>query len=86
MPYQHFTTPRFWKLYDELPQEIQELADKNFALLKSDPSNPSLHFKKVGVLWSARIGRRYRVLAPEREEGLVWTWISPHAEYDHLLP
>ena len=86
MPFQHFTTPGFWKLYHALPQEIQDLADKNFALLKSDPSHPSLHFKKVGALWSARVGRHYRVIATEREEGLVWSWIGPHAEYDHLLP
>ena len=86
MPFQHFTTPRFWKLYNALPQEIQDLADRNFALLKSDPLHPSLHFKKVGALWLARVGIHYRVIATEREEELVWVWIGPHAEYDHLLP
>jgi len=44
----HFTTKRFWKGYDSLPEKVQQVADQNYALLKTDPSHPSLHFKKVG--------------------------------------
>lgn len=80
----HFTTPQFWKLYHGLPLEVRELADKNFALLKADPSHPSLRLKRVGPYWSARVGLHYRVLAKERAEGLVWFWIGPHAVYDAL--
>ena len=40
----HFTLPRFWQYYQKLPRDIQELADKNYELLKSDPNHPSLHF------------------------------------------
>jgi hypothetical protein len=68
----HFATPEFWPRYRELPAEIQELADKNFALLQSNPQHPSLRFKKTGIYWSARVGLHYRVLAKERAEGLVW--------------
>ncbi len=39
----HFTTPDFWDGYQGLPKEIQELADKNYALLRTDPNHPSLH-------------------------------------------
>ncbi len=31
----HFALPRFWFHYRQLPQEVQELADKNFALLSN---------------------------------------------------
>ena len=44
----HFASQQFWDLYDALPKQVQELADKNFKLLKEDPWHPSLHFKKVG--------------------------------------
>ena len=71
----HFTTPEFWAAYEALPVEVRKLADKNFKLLKLDSHHPSLHFKKIGVLWSARVGRGYRALARERAEGLVWFWI-----------
>ena len=36
-----------------LPVEVQAIADKSFALLKSNSKHPSLHFKKVGRFWSA---------------------------------
>lgn len=81
----HFTTPQFWTLYQSLPPEIRTLADKNFALLKLSPNHPSLHLKKIGIYWSARVGLHYRVLAKKRAEGLVWFLIGPHAIYDALL-
>jgi hypothetical protein len=52
----HRTTPQFWDLYEKLPKQIQRLADNNFELLKADPHHPSLKFKKVGNMWSARVG------------------------------
>ncbi len=82
---EHFTTPRFWERYEALPADVRELADQNYALLKANPMHPSLHFKKVGALWSVRVGLHYRALAHEREEGLVWFWIGAHAEYERLL-
>ncbi len=81
----HRTTPRFWQAYDALPDEVQRLADENFDLLKSDPRHPSLHLKKVGRFWSARVGLHYRVLAVEGEEALVWFWIGNHDEYERLI-
>jgi mRNA-degrading endonuclease RelE of RelBE toxin-antitoxin system len=82
----HFASPEFWFHYRQLPPEIRELADKNFDLLKSNPrQHPSLRLKKMGAFWSARVGRRYRALAKERPEGLVWFWVGPHDRYDFLL-
>ena len=84
----HFTLPRFWRHYGQLPREVQDAADKAFALLQTDPPHPSLHFKKVGrtkQLWSARVGMHYRALGMDKPEGVVWFWIGPHAEYDTLL-
>jgi hypothetical protein len=81
----HLATPEFWAHYRQLPDEMRNLADKNFALLKQDPHHPSLRLKKVGVYWSARVGLNYRALAKERAEGLVWFWIGPHDQYERLL-
>jgi hypothetical protein len=60
----HFTTPDFWFLYRILPKGIQILADQNFLLLKENPRHPSLRLKKVGPLWSVRVGLNYRANAP----------------------
>jgi len=82
----HFASSPFWECYRNLPVSIQELADKSFELLKSNPKHPSLHFKKVSKYrWAVRVGRKYRALAEEIEEGLIWFWIGTHAEYDKLL-
>lgn len=66
---------------------VRALADKNFALLMTDPRHPSLHFKKVGQFWSARVDLRYRAL-PSRwrvEGGMLWFWIGSHADYDAMM-
>jgi hypothetical protein len=70
-----------------LPAEVRALADKNFSLLKSDPSHPSLHFKLLGdgKLYSARVGLYYRALGLPRVAGVHWFWIGTHAEYDRLV-
>lgn len=81
----HFASPRFWACYSSLPLDVQRLADSAFDLLKENPRHPSLHFKKVGRFWSARVGLHYRALAVERESDIVWFWIGPHAVYDKLI-
>jgi hypothetical protein len=44
-----------------------------------------LHFKRVGRLWSVRVGLGHRALAVDGPDGLVWFWIGPHDEYERLL-
>jgi hypothetical protein len=81
----HKTTQRFWQNFNTLPTSIQQLARKNFNLLKKDLHHPSLQFKKVGKFWSARIGLNYRVLAFKDGEDYIWAWIGTHDEYDQIL-
>jgi hypothetical protein len=81
----HKTSSSFWVCYERLPEEIRNLAKKNFQLLKADLSHPSLQFKKVGKVWSARVGSNYRAVATPIEGGFLWIWIGTHAEYDKLL-
>ena len=81
----HHAAPSFWRCYDALPAAVQELAQKQFALLKADPAHPSLHFKEIGRYRSVRVGRRHRALAVVVEDGMLWWWIGTHAEYDRLV-
>lgn len=80
----HKATPRFWQCFYELPEPIQILAQKNYTLLKQDPSHHSLRFKQVGAFWSVRVGIHYRALAVKRPHGYTWVWIGHHAVYDQL--
>lgn len=87
-PLIYFTSPDYWALYRRLPSRVRQTADKYFSLLKSDPRHPSLHFKKIGDLWSVRAGAHYRAVgmdSPGEEKGILWFWIGSHAEYDRLI-
>jgi hypothetical protein len=81
----HFASPSFWEAYAKLPHSVRALADKNYALLKANPRHPSLQLKKVGRLWSVRVGHHYRALSVEVETGLLGFWIGSHADYDAIV-
>lgn len=79
------TTPGFRKRLRDLPPEVRRLARKNFKLWLRDPRHPSLHFKRIRNVWSARVGDDFRALAVVKGEATEWFWIGPHSEYERLL-
>ena len=81
----HRTTNRFWKCFEKLPSYVQKISKNNFQLLKANPLHPSLHFKKVGKLWSARVGLDYRALAVKDGDDFTWVWIGTHEEYERII-
>lgn len=78
-------SPKFWRCYRQLPEDVRRLADESYRLLQENPRHPSLHFKRIGRYWSIRAGMHYRALAVEHEADVVWFWVGTHAEYDRLL-
>ncbi|MFN5514778.1 MAG: type II toxin-antitoxin system RelE family toxin [Cyanobacteriota bacterium] len=80
------TTPDFWRTYRALSSDIQERAQRAYQLWQSNPSHPSLHFKKVGKnLWSIRVTSGYRALALKKGDDYYWFWIGSHDDYDNRL-
>ena len=57
-------------MYSELPAEIQELANKNYQLLKENPHHPSLQLKRIEELWSVRVGKYYRAIGIDAPDGI----------------
>jgi len=76
---------RFRQAFAALPAEIQHRARKAYQHWRQNPCHPSLHFKKVGKVWSARVDDNYRVLAHVIGDTTYWFWIGSHAEYERLL-
>jgi hypothetical protein len=72
-------------MYRALPVQVRDLADKNYALLKTNPAHPSLSLKRIGELWSVRLGLHYRALGVDADEGILWIWIGTHADYDKII-
>ena len=81
----HYASPRFWALYEALPADVRDLADKNFLLMKSNPQHPSLRFKRIRDLFSVRIGLHHRALGARVDDGVHWFWIGTYADYDKLV-
>ena len=78
---------RFWKCYNNLPEHIQRLADKNYRLWVANPHHPSLDFKRLkggGRRFSVRVGDHYRALGEKTDDGVVWVWVGTHEEYNRL--
>jgi hypothetical protein len=68
-----------------LPAGVRKIADKSFALLKTNPKHRSLRLKKVGDYWSVRAGKRHRALAVEVEDGVLWFSTGTHEDYERLV-
>ena len=80
-------TRRFWKLFNELPAEVQELARKNYLMWLSSPEHPSLRFCRLqggDDRFTVRVGDHYRALGMIEGDTMIWIWIGSHAEYDRL--
>ena len=81
----HRTTEFFWKCFNKLSPKIQKISKGQFNLLKSNKNHPSLHFKKVGKMWSIRISLDYRVLGIKDGDDFIWIWIGTHDEYKKMI-
>ncbi len=86
----HRANADFWKEYSALPAAICDRADKQFALLSTNPRHPSLQFKKLTErcgqeLWSVRVTLKYRALAVKLEDDYVWFWIGEHDVYEAMI-
>jgi len=49
------------------------------------PSHPSLHFKKAGDFWVARVDLSHRAAAVWNGKDYVWFWIGRHDEYERII-
>jgi hypothetical protein len=83
------TTAAFRKRYAALPLDVRNQARAAYRLFVANPHHSSLHFKRVHVtepVYSARVGRSYRVVGLLESDGaIVWFWIGPHESYETLL-
>lgn len=82
------TTAGFRKTFAQLPPQIQVQARNAYRLFRQNPQHPSLRYRTVHPIlpiYSARVGIHYRAVGVRDGDEVVWFWIGPHAEYDHVL-
>jgi mRNA-degrading endonuclease RelE of RelBE toxin-antitoxin system len=74
-------TKTFVRDYQKLPQDIQELTDKQLALLLSNPKHPSLHLKKMKDprdIWECRVTMSYRFTFQITENAYLLRKVGTH--------
>lgn len=82
------TTRTFWRRFDALPTDVQARATRAYTIWRTDPSHPSIQFKRVSAsepVYSVRIGLAHRALGLLDGNTVTWFWIGAHDEYDRLL-
>ena len=65
------TTRQFWRLFSNLPLDVQQDAKRPYRLFQSNPAHPGLQFKKLAGeddIYSARIGLDYRALTVMKKD------------------
>jgi hypothetical protein len=86
------TTRTNWKLFDKLPDDVQQRAKTAFEQWRENPHAAALQFKCVSdreALNSVRVGLRWRALGyrddAADEVTITWFWIGSHVEYYGLI-
>jgi hypothetical protein len=75
----------FLQQFAALSGPVRQKAKKQYALWLRDHWHPSLHFKRVGPYWSARVDRDHRVLGIETDGTIIWFYIGPHSGYERKI-
>ncbi len=74
--------------YGQLPAAVRQQARRAYRLWRSNPSHPSIQFKRIHStepIFSARVGLGWRALGTLEGNTVIWFWIGSHAEYDTMV-
>jgi len=79
----------YWQSFDELPEDIRKLAEKNYQLWKENTKNPGLRFKQIhqtAPVFSFRVGMRHRTVGTETDDGkIVWFWVGSFETFEATI-
>ena len=79
----------YWNGFDDLPRDVQKLAESNYRLWKQTPSHASLRFKQIHPelpIFSFRVGLKHRTIGVQTpDEKLAWFWIGSFQQYRDVV-
>lgn len=85
----HLREEPYWKHFDELPDDIKKLAQKNYRLWKKNPGHPGLRFKKIHAtlpVFSFRVGMRNRTVGVEVDDDkIAWFWVGSFENFSAMI-
>jgi len=79
----------YWKSFDELPEEVRNLAESNYQSWKQNSKNPGLRFKKIHnafPVFSFRVGMNHRTVGAEAQDGkMIWFWVGSFQDFKNEI-
>ena len=70
----------YWASFEDLPEDVKKLAEKNYNLWRESHNTPGLRFKqihKTQPIYSFRVGMKHRTVGIEAPDGKVaWFWVG----------
>jgi hypothetical protein len=83
-----YLTEDFIKLFEKLPERIQNRARYAYKQWKENPFRPNLQFKKVHQtkpIYSVRVNIGWRALGFKEDEKIIWFWVGSHESYNKII-
>ncbi len=82
----HRTLPSFWIKFDQLPEDVQRMAEAAYEEWINNPRSGGVRFKHIkGSYYSARINQNWRAVCRIQDGEYRWFWIGLHSDYERLL-
>ena len=82
-------TKTFKELFDSLPDQIKENAQKQYKFFLENQSHPSLRTKLIGStrnkklkVYEVTVGMGYRATYFRDGDVYVWFWVGTHNSFD----
>jgi len=79
----------YWAEFDDLPDDLRKLAEKNYRLWQETPTHPSLRFKQIHKdlpVFSFRVGMRHRTVGVQApDDKIAWFWIGSFAHFKEVV-
>lgn len=79
----------YWDSFDDLPEDVKKLAEKNYKLWRESKNAPGLRFKQIHKtlpIYSFRVGMKHRTVGVETADNkIAWFWVGSFETFNETI-
>lgn len=79
----------YWDSFDDLPEDVKKLAEKNYKLWRESKNAPGLRFKQIHKtlpIYSFRVGMKHRTVGVETSDNkIAWFWVGSFETFNETI-
>ena len=79
----------YWDTFEDLPEDIKKLAEKNYKLWRESKNSPGLRFKQIHKslpIYSFRVGMKHRTVGVETDDNkIAWFWVGSFETFNKTI-